>query len=101
MTAAIAWEVTMSQPNMRERDESPLVYDRYTKEFFEFILPELARSVKEYYPAGPGAIRFMTGDGHSFHFSITSRINPDPYMIEWKLVCNKGLYTRTTKPSFD
>lgn len=101
MIVVIVWEAMMFPLSIFENEEVPRAMDVYTRQFFEFILPELARSVKEYKPAGPLAIRFITGDGHSFYFAITSKLNPDPYMMEWKLVCTQGFYKRKETPSYD
>lgn len=91
MTEGTTWEDLMS-PTSTDPPESPRIFDLEAAQLFGFLLPELAASAQYYYPAGPDAVRFVSGDGHSFLWTIRSKRTKDPFDTEWTLECRSDLY---------
>lgn len=73
--------------NIEPNDPSGTIFDERAKSLFEFLLPELASTVYEYVSSGPEAVRFITGDGHRFIWSLREPITKDPYDQKWVLEC--------------
>ena len=81
-------------PTSTDPPESPRIFDLEAAQLFGFLLPELAASAQYYLPAGPDTVRFVSGDGHIFIWTIQSKRTCDPFDTEWTLECYSDLYRR-------
>lgn len=67
--------------------KAAVVFDIKAQRKFEYLMPELANTVYEYLPAGPGAVRFVTRNGNAYLWYMKQPILFDRDKQKWVLEC--------------